>query len=310
MAENWQAYGFPNPTFRTAYKPFVGLCKATKERARASGTSGVQMDIPDWFAPQSPESAFSLCFHIDQAIIEMVNGFVNHEKYADLDADSELDDMLWNWEDLLLAGADGEESEIINLYANPPPRLLPEWSAKWAKQRYKMLNLLRYGTVPFEVEYIYGEAYQQHPKYAAYSTAFATARTVIQNEYPPYSMFSGYGDYYGNAEIAQTRKFYPVPPDGTNLTDFWAVGFVRPTDSETAFDPLGSGLSEGWNQIHAQNGYFLNTAQNYPYPAGWESVIAEGYNIGWTIFDGPEGNDAVLVYADFNPIFNFKEEEA
>ena len=313
MPENWQKYHFPDPTFCTPYLPFLGLVKALNERitAEVPPEAGGPMDEPEKFTDMNllySDNAHYTLRLFDENLASTAGYYVNTAKYDNLDANSRTDDLLWTWEELTQAAGGGEWLDTFSDY-----KLTPDFPAKWAKQRYNAVNLLRYGIIDYKFEWIAGNSSYNATKLEAYQHAFANATRNLSDFIG--NSFLGY-DTGGDAIFAmveQCRKFYPDPPAGINLSDFWAVGYAAPWTWEQEpqyeiFDPLGANVVLGWNRIKAQNGYFIKADQNYAYPSGWDSVSGRDYEIGWMFNDKNTGNLDVLCYADFNPIFNFKEE--
>lgn len=220
--------------------------------------------------------------------------------------------MRWTWEELLLAGADGDEDNIIDLtgesnYGNV--NLIPNWPAKWAKQRYKMINLLRFARIyKMDIEEIYGwtstmqntrkQAYESAINNTIPSEAVNISSKVSCNEYEMY------GNMYYGMDFYFCKKCKPTLP--TNVTDSWLVGYFHSQHALRPFDPLGSSFKRGWNKVQTDiNGYFINGSSTIPYPAAWDRV--DDYEGGWSSYESKNGSPGCLIYADFNPLFNFKE---
>lgn len=308
--ETWEKYGFPDPTFRTPYLPYVGLCKALNERANYNGEGEDIIEIPDKFSCFDSSVWFYLLYAFDTAFTKVaVSGaYVNPEKYDDLDEDSDVSDMCWTWEDLLLAGADGVEADVIDLNANPPPKLLPNWSAKWAKQRYKMLNLLRYPVVDAQYTYKIGQSgHQSTTKHEAYQNAVSNSSLFGPVSSGPFSQFYGVHTspqiYF--AEIYKMIKFAPVLPIGFLNIDAWAVANIIRLNDSAGFNAFGLDITLGWNKWTAVNGSYIDSPDLPPYISAWDSV--DDIYVGFDSGAGEQNN--ALCYADFNPVFNFKEDD-
>lgn len=309
MAENWQAYGFPDGiTFRTAFVPFIGLVKALNERLKAVGKT--EITVPDLFTTIG-ESALSILRNFDVAFESAVHrNFINEAKTTVLNENTTYSSMYWTWEDLLIAGADGVQNNVILLGANEYQKLTPEWSVKWAMQRYKMLNLLRYVETEIQIEEIYGESSATNTKREAYQDAFNNAGASV-NTFPCCSFHGGKGAVKCSATIRQCKKCNPVIPGGAGNIDSWVISFIESYffSGGINFDPLGENVSYGWNKIKAVSGYFFNSPNPYPYPSGWDNYSGAGYDVGWIFDNNPQHYEEkfYLAYADFNPLFNFKE---
>ena len=152
IPDSWEKYGFPNPNLWAPYKPFVGLIKAHNERCRVGGAEYV---IPDFFSKiilnendrlrELPQAVRGRLGTLDQYILAQAPSFVNPAK---IPTASSIGECFWTTDDLLLAGADGVEDDIIcfadGYYFPSSFSFVPLWPVKWAIQRYKQINLLRY----------------------------------------------------------------------------------------------------------------------------------------------------------------------
>ena len=90
------------------------------------------------------------CNSFDEKLIPMTlsSVFVNPDK---IPSASSWMDCFWDFSDLILAAAGGVEEDTIFSF-DSSDWLYPEFSVKWALQRYNAINLLRY--VVTEIIYV------------------------------------------------------------------------------------------------------------------------------------------------------------
>ena len=137
MPESWEQYGFPNPYFQLGYLPLVGLYKAMRERAKAFNYLPYVSPVPDYFVSVND----SFLSNLDSSLYTLLYyKFVNPDKIPGASFESKC---YWTWDDLSLAAAGGVKADIFPMFYYTDP-LITQFPVKWAVQRYKAINLLRY----------------------------------------------------------------------------------------------------------------------------------------------------------------------
>ena len=153
-AESWEKYGFPDPRFHQGYLPYVGLCKAYTERAKAVNEHAGEYPYPDYFTRINPgNNTYYFFNNFDQSLYGFCRNFVNPDKITGASSYSQC---FWTFEDLLLAAAGGVESEILWTFYDVNP-LMVQFPAKWAIQRHNAINLLRYVPTKYLTEWPFVE---------------------------------------------------------------------------------------------------------------------------------------------------------
>ena len=148
------------------------------------------------------------------------------------------------------------------------------------------------------------------PVYEAYTKAVNDWHFIDNYYTDVYSSFSSHewdGSTGTYVSLRKAVEYKAVVPDGSNLESWWVVKIKGPPwawEERERFNPLGSGLVFGWNKLTAENGYFINDRTPPPF-------IGSDEYVGWDT-DLEYVNGVLMpgiVYADFNPVFNFKEED-
>ena len=297
--ERWEKYGFPDPTFYPSYLPFVGLCKALNERL---SWYGYQMDLPDYFnGSRDGKTAINYIYEFDTYLALLgLHRYINPDKYDELVPSSNPDDIdiYWTFEDLLLTGADGVEEDIVFTYPRNRSLLAPNWCAKWLRQRYKIINLLKYRPILCSFQSIGGMGLANNSKSDAWLNAVNSSvespddRLVGSMEChdPNYA----YTTYY--CSFRSTSKCWVYPGQQLpNNSDFYLVCNVENTLGD--FNSFGLDLSVGLNRIKANDSKVFIESGPVPYPSQWDSQ--PDYGASW--YAGH------IAYADFSEFFNFKE---
>ena len=141
IPDSWEKYGFPDPTFRPIHKPYEGLIKAYNERYSVCRYPS-PITVPAYFSVITTDRL--VLPSTAQYILSLFDDHIRllTEKVP---AAETLRDCMWTWNELMLAGADGIEDDII--WAEKSYNFIsgiPTWPVRWIIQRYTMLNLLRY----------------------------------------------------------------------------------------------------------------------------------------------------------------------
>lgn len=137
-SENWEKYGFPDDiAFMTVYKPMIGLIKALNERLEAVDLSA--MAVPEIFSIRT-YMPISYLQDIDAYLFQASMRFVDPDKISSAQGYA---DCFWDWDDLMLEAADGISEDIVSSWPPYNP-LMTAFPVKFAEQRYKAINLLRY----------------------------------------------------------------------------------------------------------------------------------------------------------------------
>lgn len=297
----WTDYGFPNPELYSLLTPVTGIIKALNERRSAVGLSIMQ--IPDRLS-KLPSISRNFMIEFERAIIETAPYYVDPSKY-DPQTMTSYNIMRWNYSDLRDTAAGGYANRVEP--SDPYPRIFPEWPAAWLKQVKKMIDLLRYPAITANLQYLYGSASLAASKQDAYNTAISDLHPDTSAYNYLFSAFKGRknpsSETY-NFELFQLETCAPVVP--AEVTDIWCISYIDGYDS---FSGFGTGLTQGWNRLKAENGYFIRRTSNIPYQNAWDSVV--DYTCGFLSYAGPNSGSPSLplCYADFDPIFTFKEDE-
>ena len=155
----WNNYGFPDPTFYPVWKVAEGLVKALEERKLVKAQTWdidsilnkTQYEI---FSPESYDAEQNpvlmwrtFRFWFDQKLGGIAHG--GYTYYGNIEYVDTPDTSPWyvsRLDDLLLKAAGGDPSEVIPPYAD---FFTIEWNVKWAIQRKKVLDMLRYIVFPW-----------------------------------------------------------------------------------------------------------------------------------------------------------------
>ena len=302
--ECWEKYGFPDPHLCPPYLPLEGLKKAIIERG------GSFRNFPEQFRPMYAESAMQ---SIDNAIRNLIRDvyFLNPAK-LDAIEDYMISDQefKWTWEDLLLAGADGIEEDIIETddpmiigHSTRGLKFGPQLPVRYLIQRYKMINLLKYQSISCEYDNVTGRDYDPD------SSATLNERylRIVPNLQPDQSYHGEQpfaelqvGSYYTYVFLSLTRSCRPAFPQGiSGRNASYLIGYYRPWYSHTQLALSGGVIDHwGWNFHKAdKDGVFFhfdfNNVQTLFDYAGW-------YSDFW--YRG--------VFTDYSELYKFKEEEA
>ena len=311
MNECWEKYGFPDPAFMTPYLPYIGLVKALNERAELAGTDTIT--IPDYFS-RVPDWGSAMT-HFDTALAAVVgNGrFVNPEKYDSLNENSTPGDLAWTFNELLLAGADYIQDNIIYPYTRQGVHLAPVLYAAWLKQRYKMINLLHFRTVSSYCRGVSDMSFPYAYYYYSKQDAFQASLSVAFREGQSFPISPPEGRFYGSSidlgeKVRYESRFLAIPkwlvyPDLElpQNSDFYLVCKVLNNPETHYFDPMGTGLSLGMNRIKADLNRSFIDLDSIPFPDQWNSM--PNYRGGWFC-------NQYLAYADFGEFLTFKQEDS
>ena len=310
MEENWQKYGFPDPTLYPPYLPYVGLIKALNERRTIAGFNPVPVpDYFDLFDVQNGRIWDMLRYTIDDRIKDLKSYYIKPDKYDSLDEHSSTSDMFWTWNELLEAAADREE--IIFTETSDWTRLTPRLPAEWAIQRYRMINLLKYRPILATGDVVYGWTPTiASSKEKAYNDAINN--TIQHNFVSPSARIQcrGYGTTGYALSFELCKRCSAVLPAGiTHAADAYLIGYAQNEYNSEFFDNLGSNIHHGWNRFKADsNGVFINLPI-IPYPVQWNT--RDDYSGSWVLcYNGLSVSlysRGYLAFADFNDTFTFKE---
>lgn len=296
--EGWAKYGFPDPHLATPYYPYVGLIKALNERRALIGKS--QYNIPEFFRLyySRPEILFN---ELDNYIMDTGYSFINPARFDMLTDSSNFADMYYTKNDLLLLGAEGDAEKIITTNRPGFTHLLPDWSAEWAIQRYRIINGMRYrrissGVLPVNYSFIRGHGRTAEDAYNSFIAQYP-GETFSPGVTESYTY-----EYYEFDYVFEAQYFDRLETDFPY--DSWLVFYAKPIFWIDTFYSFGSGIIPGWNLVKADsNGVFLR--QEFPPPRG---------SHGWQPTKSGSSSHLIdngyLFYADFNDTFNFKEVSA
>ena len=329
----WQAFGFPNPCLMPCRMPAEGLMKACEERRLPFMTA---VDFRDWDIRWNnwvAERNFthvmerlthwrytsvgqSFCVSFDHELKKIVPSYLNHLKAAQRHFSS-ISEIMWTWEELLLAAADNQEEDIADPgsgynYGYGPPKgdLSVDWNLKWLLQRKKAVDLLRYAPVLYKYDNLSG--------YCTVDKDKAGMAEVIERAWAGRRSTSGGREYMGDlpatrvglneykysfsCRIGFAHKIYPeYLPAGADphrrIYVMLDVTGIDGTDDSFA----ASYLTPGVNVLPGNNGVLEfdpddmyesippMPSLNHSSAAGWKST-------------------ACKVFADFTDKFHFKAE--
>ena len=305
--ESWEKYGFPDPGLMPLSIPLTGLIKAVLERCHVANV-GTPLSVPDTFAMANEKDIMYL---IDNALYDLSSlKFWNLDKMQNPPSheSTESSQFYYTWEELLLAGADGHEDEIVICAPYDSPsynrqrlRFLPELSLKWIKQRYKMVNLLRYRlygwSCPCEEFYGYKHTWDPDDTYLSYYLASI-------NNLEPHGTVNFPVSLWGtsNRDVHTIRQCKTsIPEQLSGGSDSYLIAFMTgPGNNPDNFGLNGDVIQYGWNFWKTdENGVFFDyDIRQLPIPPDLS------HDVGWVPYNG----DARQVY-DCNQQFYFKEEE-
>lgn len=253
---NWEAFGFPNPGFMPVWKPGEGLMKALAER---------QLPFAEKWDFDAIAEADMLkllqicgrgqtwCADFDRQLKTTAVRYLNHQKVSDWSELSDVSEIMWTWEELLLEAAGGEADAI----ADPEQGdLSPDWNLTWLLQRRKAIDLLLYAPVPYAYDSLSGSTHTGIPSSPAESIDAALSGLIPGkgDGLPATSATLIYGPDHGWREgsyccdINITQKIYAVLPEGLNPDGavylvLKASGADGSDKSFTAGGPLAPGLN-------------------------------------------------------------------
>lgn len=290
--ESWEQFGFPDPTLYPAYLPFVGIAKALNERISAIG--GIDphgpVVIPDVF---DPSRALSSMMDVDQKLNIVCRSYIRPDKFPQIDYPG---DLFWKPDELYLAAADGISENVIYTDVNKRSMLNFLYPVEWLKQRYKMINLLRYKRIDNEISSFYSEDENGATKEESFNNALSKKRVAYDDRLRcRFEGAKGTGWYrvaFGLLKSCSVFQFSQLNSKNPVL-----IFHVAPYG---VFQSFGHNVTLGWNRIPAdENGVFLDI-DSIPFPDGWTN---DHFICGW------DSDRNHLSYADFNDSFNFKAPE-
>ena len=297
------------------WKPAEGLMKALAERNLPFAE---KWDI-DTIAEENRIDYFSelpggrsWCRGFDEQLKQIAVRYLNHLKLTD-ESDwsevSDLSELMWIWDDLLLEAADGEEDAI----ADPEKGdLSPDWNLTWLLQRRKAIDLLLYAPVPHKYDYLSGSTHTGIPSSPAESIASAISGMVpgagtglpssyVQNIYGP---DHGWREGAYCCNVAITKKIYAQLPEGMEPDEnlYLVIKVTGADGSDESFSGGGT-LSPGVNVLTADtDGVFIefdesDLSRDIPTPTADHETSG-----GWRA-------TFCTAFADYSEKFHFKEEE-
>lgn len=307
----WQAFGFPKPGFLPPRLPAEGLRKALEERRLPFRNKWdietiAQTDYLPMFAASGDGQTW--CREFDRELRDVARHYFNHLR-IDFDDLTDWADVMWQWDELLLEAAGGDEKAV----ADPEKGdLSPEWNLAWAVQRMRAVNLLLYAPVQYLCDYVSGSIHTGEPSSpaAAVEAALKDAHSSSDNGFPASYIHNIYGPDHGwregsyccNATV--TKRIYADLPEGFapdgNVYLLMKVAGAG-GDDENFF---GSGVSIGLNRFTADaDGVFVEF-RNDDFTAGITTPTKdhETYN-GWEATH-------CTAFADYTSLFHFKEGDA
>lgn len=311
MSENtecWEKYGFPDPHLCPPFLPLEGLKKAIIERG------GSFSHFPEKFQPMTGPLAISIetaMELIDNAIRNLIRNvyFLNPDKLTDFsDYQNPYVDFRWNWNDLLLAGADGIEEDIIEtddpLITGHSTRGLafgPQFPVRYLIQRYKMINLLKYRQIQTSSDNVYGRDIEEGSTASLYERYLRILPNLEPDEsyWPgsPHARFS-VGPYQTYVHLWVTRSCKAVFPEGiSGRNSSYMIGFYQPLWYYIEDLSLTGGVIDhwGWNFHTAdQNGVFCTFDFSNVQP------LFDG--AGWQRQPG-----MAMAFTDYSELYNYKE---
>ncbi|MBR4666628.1 MAG: hypothetical protein IKO93_22365 [Lentisphaeria bacterium] len=307
--ESWEKYGFPDPTLCPPFLPLEGLKKAIIERG------GSFARFPEKFQSMSGRNGYgieSTMEFIDRALKALIqnNYFLNPDKLTDFsDYQNPGADFRWNWNDLLLAGADGIEDDIIETddplitgYSTRGLAFGPQFPVRYLIQRYKMINLLKYRQIQTYSDNVFGRDVEDGSTASLYERYLR----ILPNLEPDESYGSNFlgarfdvSQYQIYVRLWVTRSCKAVFPEGiSGRNRSYLIGFYQPRWYYIKELSLTGGVIDhwGWNFHTAdRNGVFCTFDFSNVQPlfdgAGW---LSNSYY--------------KLAFTDYSELYNFKEE--
>lgn len=253
---NWEYFGFPDPGFMPIQTPGEGLMKALAERhlpfAEKWDIDGIAKEHLLKLL-QICGSGQSWCVDFDRALKVLATKYLNHLKMSDPSDLSDLADVMWTWDELLLEAAEGEEDAI----ADPEKGdLSTDWNLTWMIQRRKAIDLLLYAPVPYLYDYLSGSTHTGIPSSPSESVAAALEGMSPGQEsgLPGSHVTLIYGPDHGWREgsyccdVTITRKIYAELPEGfTPDGNVYLVMQISGADGTDESFAGGGPLSPGLN---------------------------------------------------------------
>lgn len=312
---NWDVFGFPAVNFLPVWKPAEGLEKALAERNLPFSTvwdfdSIAEMDQLALFGETGDGQKW--CADFDRRLEQTAGKYLNHLKMGDLtklENVSDLSDIMWTWNDLLLAATDGNEKNIADPLKGT---LVPEWNLTWLLQRQKAINLLQYASVPYMYDYICGSTHTGNPSSPAdaIATALADRSSAQGSNLPATYAHNIYGPDHGWREgsyccdVFVTQKIYASLPEGlaSDGNVYLAIKIAGADGSDSSF-ACGDRLSVGMNILMAdQDGVFIEFT-DIDLAGAAETPVKDRETFGgWKA-------TACRAFADYRSKFHFKDED-
>lgn len=258
----WSDYGFPDPTMRTNYSPACAIRLAHKERYEAllygrtyedDVVYGWAFIEPEKFkkvryphAELVPSDEFTLI--LDRTF---PHGYLSDMKFVNplLDMSINPTTVLWTENTLRDAVVDKANagSEYIEYQTSVAPvgTMLPTWDARWAKQFYMQLNLLKIAQTP----YMYvvrgqGSGIGNTPE-EAYNNALSDFHAVSDHYIWWYTEIKSSGSSW-SCSISRPITIEPAYLPNTRLPEALRSlpGYLYGNrTTSTAFDAHGTGFS-------------------------------------------------------------------
>lgn len=311
----WKGYGFPAVGFLPVWKPAEGLEQALAERnlpfaAERDAEESAEEELLPFFRETGGGQKWSREF--DRRLRLTAGRYLNHLKLGDPTRQenlSDLSDILWTWEELLVAASEDGEKGIADPLRGT---LAPEWNLRWLLQRQRAVNLLRYPSVPYLYDCVYGSTHTGYPSSPADAIAAAVAgrRTIPERGLPSTYVRNIYGPDHGWREgsyccdVQITQKIYASLPEGLvpDGNVYLAMKVTGADGSDTTFS-CGGRLSVGMNILTADaDGVFIE------FPDADLSGAAATPGRDRETFGGWKAT-ACQAFADYGSMFHFKDEE-
>lgn len=257
VMSRWQDFNFPELALSPVAKGARGLCAALEERRIADRLPEDYEFEPEYFSSMSNGRSWARSFDSDLRGVAQNYVLVDEELPED-DKERYRTATLEDMAELLGEDLIDPSSRATLLY--------PEWSRKWALQRYRMINLLKLHKVPANLtgSYMSGSEHTGEPMSpnAAVSAALSDAE---KRENIPVRLErtfeSIYGPHHGWKEGSYCANVYLVGDVRLDVEDLKdeegnlpermviCVEVSSPFNDESKFDAFGTGLSLGVNFV-------------------------------------------------------------
>ena len=271
---NWETFGFPKLEFLPSYLPYAGLCEALWERKKINATDPVNPDNGETEKPKNPylPALLAVCsggrenaVSFDRHLRDVAGLYINHLE-ADFETLTEI--PFWSIESLC-------EALKERLVDPESDQMLPEWPVKWALQRYRMINLLKFAKIDYQCFFLSGSEHTGEPMSpeAAIEAAMSgvSPQGPVKNASISRTTTTIWGPDHGwkegsyCADVYQCGNLSAVLPDELKGTDVRLYLSVDSPDGDPEnFDSCGTRLIRGMNILYADSDGNFTTEWSLP----------------------------------------------